>query len=245
MRASTEQQLQLLKLAEVDSATARVQHLAKNMPEQEHLLSIENDRRSRRQAAAQAHGALDAAQAELARTRDDSRVVAERRARDEQLLAESTSTKEIAGLQAELAILTRRGDALAASELEQEETVAALQQQLDTARASLNEIEELAADLLQRREQARDHIREQARDLQLRRKAIIDSVPAELLQAYERARKNSGIGAAELVGTVSTASNLELGQSELAQIRSLAADELAYCPVTGAVLVRTARSDLQ
>lgn len=245
MRASTEHQLQLLKLAEVDSATDRLQHLAKNMPEHEHLLSIENDRRSRRQAAAQAHGALDAAQAELARTRDDSRVVAERRARDEQLLAESTSTKEIAGLQAELATLTRRGDALAASELEQEETVAALQQQLDTARASLNEIEELAADLLQRREQARDHIREQARDLQLRRKAIIDSVPAELLQAYERARKNSGIGAAELVGTVSTASNLELGQSELAQIRSLAADELAYCPVTGAVLVRTARSDLQ
>ena len=83
------------------------------------------------------------------------------------------------------------------------------------------------------------------RDRQLRRKAIIDSVPAELLQVYERARKNSGIGAAELVGTVSTASNLELGQSELAQIRSLAADELAYCPVTGAVLVRTARSDLQ
>lgn len=245
MRASTEAQLQLLKLADVDSEHARLQHLAKHMPEHEHLLSIENDRRSRRQAAAQAHGALDAAQAELARTRDDSRVVAERRARDEQLLSEATSTKDIAGLQAELATLTRRGDTLAAEELEQEETVAALQQELDAARASLNEIEELAADLLKRRELARDHIREQARDLQLRRKAIVDSIPAELLREYERARKNSGIGAAELVGTVSTASNLELGQSELAHIRSLAADELAYCPVTGAVLVRTARSDLQ
>ncbi len=245
MRASTEHQLQLLKLAEIDSGHARLQHLAKHMPEHEHLLSIESDRRSRRQAAAQAHGTLDAAQAELVRTRDDARVVAERRARDEQLLAESSSTKDIAGLQAELATLTKRGDELAATELEQVEAVAALQQKLDTARASLNEIEQLAADLLQRREQARDHIREQARDLQLRRKAIVESIPAELLQEYERARKTSGVGAAELVGTVSTASNLELGHTELAQIRSLAPDELAYCPVTGAVLVRTARSDLQ
>lgn len=245
MKVAPETQLRLLELAELDAEHLRLQHVANNMPEQQHLVEIEDDRRAKRLAAADARGNLDVAETELQRTRDDVRVVVERRELDQSRLATATSTKDVAALQAELETLQRRADNLAAIELEQEETLAQARAEFERAHGEMTEIEELATDLLRRRKHARDHIRAEAKRLHERRQALVQQLPAALLDVYERARKNAGVGAAELVGTVSSASNLEIGQTDLNRIRAMAPDEIAFCPVTGAVLVRTARSDLQ
>ena len=244
MKAHPNDQLALLKLAEIDAAHGRLQHLAKHMPEQEHLIQLEADRRARRAAAAEAVGALEDARSELARIQADAAVVAERKRLDDERLATATSTKDIAALEAELATLRRRGSELDDLELAQLEALDGLEQTASTARESMREIEELAADLLERRDQARENLRAEAKELHSRRQAQIAEIPAELLAVYEDVRAKQGIGACELVGDVSTATNEAIGPAEMSRIRGLAADEVTFCPTTGAVLVRTARSHI-
>lgn len=244
MKAHPNDQIRLLELAELDAGHARLQYLAKHMPEQEHLVKIEADRRARRAEAAEAVGALEDGRAELTRIQDDARIVADRTALDDQRLSTATSTKDIAALEAELATLRRRGGELEDRELEQLERLEALEAAEQTARANMDEIETLAADLLERREQARQHLREEAKRIHGERTALVATIPADLLAVYEDVRAKQGVGACELVGDVSTATNLEIGPAEMSRIRGLAADEVTFCPTSGAVLVRTARSNI-
>lgn len=244
MHAHPNEQLRLLELAQLDADHQRLQHVAKNMPEQQHLVQIEEDRRVKRAAAAAALGALEDAQAELHRIQNDAKLVTERRAIDEQRLSTATSTKDIAALDTELQALARRFSELEDRELGQLDEVERLTGEHDVARDAMTEIEALAADLLERRELARNHLRDEAKQLHERRQSVVASIPAELVTLYEQRRAAGGVGAAELVGTVSSATNEVLDPAELTRIRALAPDELAFCPVSGAILVRTARSSL-
>ncbi|MDJ1370305.1 zinc ribbon domain-containing protein [Gulosibacter molinativorax] len=242
MKAHPKEQLRLLELAQVDARQARLQHLAKNMPEQLHLVEIEQDRRDRRAASAKALGELEDAQSELKTIQDDSRMVAERRKRDEDRLQHASSTKDIAALQAELATIARRQETLDDQELEQLERVEALTAAHAERLASMREIETLAADLLERRDLARENLRTEAKEIAADRKTLVDGLPADLVALYEDRRKRGGIGAAELVGKVSTASQETIEMADLARIAKAPADEIVFCPDTDAILVRTERS---
>ncbi|MGO1544354.1 MAG: zinc ribbon domain-containing protein [Gulosibacter sp.] len=242
MKAHPKEQLRLLELAQVDARHARLQHLAKNMPEQIHLVEIEQDRRTRRAAAAEALGVLEDARSELATIQSDSKLVAERRARDEKRLSSASSTKDIAALQAELDTIARRQETLDDQELAQLEQVETLTEAHDEKVAAMREIEAQAADLLERRDLARENLRKEAKELATDRKTLVDSLSAELVALYEERRKRAGVGAAELVGKVSTASQETIETADLARITKAPADEVLFCPDTGAILVRTERS---
>lgn len=244
MKAHPKEQLRLLELAQVDARHARLQHLAKNMPEQIHLVEIEQDRRDRRAAAAKSLGALEDAQSELKTIQDDAKMVAERRKLDEERLQKATSTKDIAALQAELQTIERRQDTLDDQELAQLEQVEQLTAVHDEKVASMREIEELATDLLQRRDLARENLKTEAKALATDRKMLVDSLPVDLVALYEERRKRNGIGAAELVGKVSTASQETIEMADLARIAKAPADEVVFCPDTDAILVRTERSTI-
>lgn len=244
MKAHPKEQLRLLELAQVDARHARLQHLAKNMPEQLHLVQIEQDRRDRRAEAAQSLGELEDAQSDLKTIQDDSKLVAQRRTLDEERLQKATSTKDIAALQAELQTITRRQDTLDDQELSQLEIVEKLTAAHDERLAAMREIEDLAADLLKRRDLARENLRKEAKDLATDRKTLVDGLPAELVALYEDRRKRSGIGAAELIGKVSSASQETIEMADLARIAKASADEIVFCPDTDAILVRTERSSI-
>lgn len=242
MKAHPREQLRLLELAQVDARHTRLQHLAKNMPEQIHLVEIEQDRRERRAASARALGELEDAQSELKTIQDDARMVAERRKIDEERMQTATSTKDIAALQAELQTIARRQDTLEDQELAQLEVVEKLTAVHDEKRAAMRDIEDLAADLLQRRDLARENLRVEAKALAADRKTLVDALPADLIALYEDRRKRGGIGAAELVGKVSSASQETIEMADLARIAKVPADEIVFCPDTDAILVRTERS---
>ncbi|KAB1644192.1 zinc ribbon domain-containing protein [Gulosibacter chungangensis] len=242
MKAHPKEQLRLLELAQVDARHARLQHLAKNMPEQLHLVEIEQDRRDRRAAAAQSLGELEDAQSELKTIQDDSKLVAARRTQDEQRLQQATSTKDIAALQAELQTIARRQDTLDDQELAQLELVEKLTAAHDERVAAMREIEDLAADLLRRRDLARENLRTEAKELATDRRTLVDGLPEQLVALYEERRKRSGIGAAELIGKVSSASQETIEVADLARIAKAPADEIVFCPDTDAILVRTERS---
>ncbi|NLT26928.1 MAG: hypothetical protein GXX90_09860 [Microbacteriaceae bacterium] len=245
MRVHQNDQAKLLELARIDADHARLQHTATNMPEQLHLKRIEAERQQKRIAAAEAFGALEDARAALRRTEDEAATVADRRALDEERLAGSSSTKEIAALERDLEAVRRRQRALDDLQLEQMADVEAADAEHAERRREHDELEALAADLLERREQARAHIREEAKRLHEARTALTGGLDADLVAHYEQIRARAGIGACELVGTVSQATQETLGAGEMERIRKLAPDELAYCPASGAILVRTARSSLQ
>jgi predicted nucleic acid-binding Zn-ribbon protein len=76
------------------------------------------------------------------------------------------------------------------------------------------------------------------------RAAIAAELPGELLALYERARNQSGTGAALLRQRRCEACHIELSGSELAGVRHAAPDEVVRCDNCRAILVRTAESGL-
>ena len=215
MKVHPNDQAKLLGLARLDADHARLQHTATNMPEQLHLKRIEGERREKRAAAAEAFGALEDARAALARTEDEAATIADRRALTEQRLATSSSTKDIAALERDLEAVRRRQGVLDDQQLEQLDAVEAAEAEHAERRREHDELEELAADLLVRRDQAREHIREEAKQLHAERTAITGALDAQLVAHYEELRARNGVGACELIGTVSEATQETLGAVEL------------------------------
>jgi hypothetical protein len=76
------------------------------------------------------------------------------------------------------------------------------------------------------------------------RAQLAESVPADLLALYERARAHGGTGAAMLRQRRCEACHIELSGSELASVRAAAEDTVVRCDNCRAVLVRTAESGL-
>lgn len=244
MKASPQHQLRLLELANLDAARARLQHTAKHIPEQENLEKIEGDRRARRAATAQALGELEDAQAQLRRVTSDVETVVQRQHADEARLQSATTSKEITAFETELAALKRRRDRLETEQLELEEQVEQFTTTYEARRDEMRTLEDEASDLLERRDLARENIKLEAKELGAARRTLIEGLPQELLELYEEIRGRVGIGAAELVGDVSMASNETLEVVDMANMRRAAHDEVLFCPMTGAILVRTERSDV-
>lgn len=244
MKASQQHQLRLLELANLDAKRARLQHTAKHIPEQLNLEKIEGDRRARRAAAAQALGELEDAQAQLRRVESDVQTVVQRQHADEARLEKAATSKEITAFETELASLKRRRDRLEGEQLELEEQVENLTAVYEARRDEMRTLEDEASDLLERRDLARVNIQAEAKEIGAARRTLLEGIPADLVALYEEVRGKAGIGAAELVGNVSMASNETLEVVDMATVRRAAADEVLFCPMTGAILVRTERSDV-
>lgn len=244
MKAHPNEQLKLLELAKLDAAFARLQHLAKHLPEQEHLVAIEQDRRARRAATATKLGELEDLQRQLQRVRDDLDTVAQRREQDQAAMNAASEPKIIAGYERELAALERREERLTDEGSELESQVAQAQAAYDEAHSSMRELETLASDLLERRELAKQNLKKEAQELHTARGTLSSGIDAELLAVYEDRRKRVGIGAAELIGNVSSASNEVVETADMVRMRACAADEIVFCPHTDAILIRTDRSDV-
>lgn len=244
MKASQQHQLRLLELANLDAKRARLQHTAKHIPEQLNLEKIEGDRRARRAAAAQALGELEDAQAQLRRVESDVQTVVQRQHADEARLEKAATSKEITAFETELTALKRRRDRLEGEQLDLEEQVEQLTAVYEARRDEMRTLEDEASDLLERRDLARVNIQAEAKEIGAARRTLLEGIPADLVALYEEVRGKVGIGAAELVGNVSMASNETLEVVDMANVRRAAADEVLFCPMTGAILVRTERSDV-
>ena len=76
------------------------------------------------------------------------------------------------------------------------------------------------------------------------RATIAGTIPADLIELYEKQRARYGIGAALLVRGVSMGSNVKLNESDLSVIRRAAPDDVVLCPDSGAILIRNEESGL-
>ena len=244
LKASPQDQALLLDLQALDTKLAQLGHRAKSIPELAELSALTAQATARRQILAERRGVSENVELELSRIESDVKVVEARIARDSERLQVSSSVKDVAALEQELAALRKRLDDL-------EEIELAVMERLDETRAAVAETTaELAtiAERIAEVEAARDAqlvvVNAERETAEIGRRSIEVKVPADLLALYEKQRSRYGTGASLLQGGVSLASGVKLLENEMQEIRAAAPDDVIMCASSEAILVRTDESGL-
>lgn len=245
MNADTATQLRLLDLQAADTALAQLAHRRKNLPELAAIAAAEKRASELHNEVVDAETRVGDIAAEQRRLESDVDTVRARAGRDEsRLQAGGLPARELESLQHEIATLARRQSTL-------EDELLEVMERAEEADAAWNEARtrhEAVSAELQRLAAARDaafaEIDESVGRRTPERAAIAAELPAELIALYERARTQSGTGAALLRQRRCEACHIELSGSELAAVRNAAADEVVRCDNCRAILVRTAESGL-
>lgn len=244
LKAAPDDQALLLDLQALDTKLGQLDHRAKSLPQHAVLTGIAAELATARHAALESTGAREDITAELSRLESDVQVVEARIARDTQRLEASSSVKDVAALEQELAALRKRRDDLEEIELtvmerleEAETTSAAHAAAVDALVARQSEVEA-------ERDAALAEIANERTHTAANRRTIEGKVPAELLALYEKQRSRYGFGASLLRFGVSSANGVKLLENELQVIRGLAPDDVYICPSSDAILVRTDESGL-
>jgi predicted nucleic acid-binding Zn-ribbon protein len=244
LKAPPEVQAILLDLQELDTRLQQLAHRANALPEHATIAALESEAEEARLAGAIDSGALEDARAELRRVEADVEVVEARIARDTERLEVTSSVKDVAGLEAELASLRKRQSDLEDIELAVMERI----EELEAASGATGARHEAVVASLSEAEAARDaalaSIAGEREHALANRAEIVGKLPEELVALYERQRERYGTGASRLEGGVSSASGVRLNESDMAEIRAAAPDDVVLCPDSNAILVRTTGSGL-
>jgi uncharacterized protein len=247
VKASPEAQLRLLELADIDAELTRLEHRRRGLPEHEELSQLERRNRELRDELA----ALEATEGDLrreqAKAEGDVDQVRTRIDRDRARLdaGQVSSPKELENLQSEIESLHRR-------QADLEEVVLDVMERREAAQgrqqAATSELAGVGADttvVTQRRDASLAEIGEQAGKADDRRAGVVGDEPADLLDLYERLRKqHGGVGAAALRRGRCEGCHLSLNTVDLNAIRAAAEDEVLRCEECRRILVRTAESGL-
>jgi uncharacterized protein len=242
MKASPAHQKELLRLQEHDNRLTRIAHSLKNLPQNKQLDELKPQAERLRARLVEATGRFEDAKAEQQRLESDIAVVEQRRARDAERLQASSSPKDIEALEAEIASLERRRSTLEDAELEVMERAETAEQELAGIRAEQEELTASVDSLTVAREAERERFEREQNDAKADRMVVAQGIPQELLDLYERQRARYGVGAAAVRGGMNLGTNLTLAPSDLASVRSAAADEILIDSDSGAILVRDENS---
>ena len=244
MKASPTDQNELLRVQAVDTRLNQLDHAAKNLPQSAELAALQPQLDALRARWIARTGELEDSRAELKRVESDVQLVEARMARDSARVQQTSSMKDVQALEGELASLAKRRDDLEEIELtvmqrveDQEAALAEVERERAELDARVQELESARADELAALQATRS-------GLQKDRATIAATLPADLVELYERQRARYGIGAALLVRGVSMGSNVKLTESDLSVIRTSAPDDVVLCPDSGAILIRNEESGL-
>ncbi len=243
MKAAPADQQRLLRIAELDDRRDRATAAKENPPQAARVRELVEQRTAENRRLAERVGERDALRTELTRIETDVETATTRRSRDEKRLEQATDLAAIKALEAELASLARRLDALETAQLEVMEKIepaeAAVTAQEEAVAATIDEGRRLSAEGKDAVATATRELEEISRD----RAALAGETPDALLTMYERLRSR-GTGAALFRRGICEGCRMTLAPSDLSALRALADDEVAQCPECGGILVRTDESGL-
>lgn len=238
MKASPRQQQLLLELQELDTQQLRLKRRLAQLPEHEELAKLAKTHAEARERFMNSNSALEELQTDISRLESELETVKQRHTRTTERLAGSVQAKEAVSLQDELDALERRRLVLEDRELEVMQEAEDAEREFAEAREALAEVE---ADIEQARAsltEAEQHTEAELVRIADERAGLAAEVQGPVLEVYERTRERYGIGAARLRGRVSEGSNMELDSADYQAAMSTPADELYFCPTSGAILVR-------
>lgn len=244
LKASPNDQAQLLELQAIDTRIQQLDHQAKMLPQLAVLATLESESTALRGELLSSAGGLEDAQRELKRIESDVAVVEARIKRDTERLQASSSVKDVAGLESELAGLARRQLDLEEIELEVMERLDGLEAAVRELRSRHDDLRTAIDGVLAERDEFLAAITSERAHAVADRTTLTGKLPDDLLALYESQRARYGQGASLLRGGVSSASGLKLNEYDMAAIRAAAPDDVILCPESSAILVRTAESGL-
>jgi predicted nucleic acid-binding Zn-ribbon protein len=244
LKASPESQALLLDLQALDTKLSQLDHRAKSLPELATLTGFAKDADALRLTLGEQNGALEDVTLELKRVESDVEVVETRIKRDTERLQGSSSVKDVAALEQELAALKKRLGDLEEIELTVMEKLEEKQTAAGNTIAALDALRQRIAEVEVDRDAVLSTITSERTVAAAARADLEATIPADLLALYERQRARYGTGASLLRGGVSMASGVKLLENEMQAIRTAAPDEVIMCASSEAILVRTAESGL-
>gem|GEM_PF-207026 len=156
----------------------------------------------------------------------------------------STDSKELTALEHEIASLERRIEMLEEQEVEaltERDEVAGSWNAIKISRDSFHDARAAAHDALRSDIEASNRRRA---EIVSARAEIVASLPAELVELYERQRERYGVGASHLRAGITSASGVTLTPGQIQDVRAADADDVLMCPDSNAILIRTAESGL-
>lgn len=239
MKAEVVQQRSLLELAQLDAEMSRVEHRAKNLPEQQQVETAQAAHREANDRLAAVQIALEDLDGQVAKFESEIDAVRQREDRDRSLLAAgSVDAKQLTELQHELETLERRQASLEDSLLEVMERREELQSQQAGELAQIDELQTKLSDAQRACDATRAEIDQLRHQSVSRRDELVSELDADLVALYERQRSRGGPGAGLLQGRRCGACRIEIDKGELARISAAAEDDVLRCPECGAILLR-------
>ncbi|KWX65812.1 zinc ribbon domain-containing protein [Mycobacterium sp. NAZ190054] len=243
MKASVAQQQLLAELAELDAGLSRLEHRAKNLPEQKTVEEAQAAHREAGDRLAALQIALADIDAQIAKLDTEIDGVRQREDRDRALLEGGTvEPKQLADLQHELETLQRRQASLEDSQLEVMQRREDLAADQSRAHATVAELQSALDDAQRACDLARTELTQAREQSVARRTELVAAIDDELVTLYERQRARSGVGAGVLQGRRCGACRIEIDQGESARIAAAPEDEVLRCPECSAILLRVKAS---
>ena len=244
LKASPDDQALLLELQAIDTRLQQLDRRAKTLPELATLAALGSEADSLRSERLSATGAVEDAKLELGRVESDVSLVETRITRDTERLQGSSSVKDVAGLASELAGLKKRQLDLEEIELTVMEKLEGLEAAAGALSSRLAEVDAKVAEVSAERDASLGTLTSERTHAAANRSTIAAKVPADLLALYERQRERYGFGASLLQGGKSSASGVQLNESDMQVVRAAALDDVLLCPDSNAILVRTNESGI-
>jgi predicted nucleic acid-binding Zn-ribbon protein len=244
VKASPDQQKELLRLQALDTRVQQLDHTKKALPQHVPLARLAPSGEAVRQRHTAKSGELEDARTELSRAESDVQVVEARMTRAPVRLQQPSSVKDIQALEAEVEALKKRRGDLEDIELAVMERIEGIEAELAGITRERDELAGEVAELEAAKGQEQATIEKQRAAASADRAAIAATISDDLLALYEKQRARYGVGAALLVRGVSMGSNVKLTESDLQVIRASAPDDVVLCPDSGAILVRNEESGL-
>ncbi|MEX2441646.1 MAG: hypothetical protein WD400_03270 [Pontimonas sp.] len=244
MKAQPADQAKLLEVQDIDVSISRATSQRANLPERGQLAELEAPLAQARAQTRRTLAELEELRAELVRAENDVELVETRIVRDQKRVEESSSVKDVQGLQHELGVLRERLGVLEEVELEVMERVEQAQKASSAAQEQAHLLEAQMDQVTRSLAAALAGSDEELTTLRASRVALTATIPEDLLGLYERQRERYGYGASLLRAGMSGASGVKLTESDLQTVRKSAEDDVVLCPDSNAILVRTHESGL-
>jgi predicted nucleic acid-binding Zn-ribbon protein len=246
VKASPQNQLRLLELADLDTELVRLAVRRQGLPEVAELARLEARSSELKDALVVIETELGDLSREQNRAERDVDQVRVRIDKDRARLdaGQVSAARELASLQSEIESLHRRQGDLEEIVLELMERWEGLVSRRDEVTAERDSLAGEMAAVAARRDAAFKDIDELGGKATDRRAGVAVEVPADLLKLYDQIRGTRGVGAAMLRAGRCEGCHLSLNTVDLNEIRNAAPDEVIRCEECRRILVRTPESGL-
>jgi predicted nucleic acid-binding Zn-ribbon protein len=238
MIASLSDQTKLLAIAAHDVELAKLANSKKLAQAESELERAQADSLRLSDLLIDARNKVGDLEMELDRAEADLELVANRIAKDRQLLSSTSSAKDAQGIEHELATLGSRKVELEDAQLQIMELLESAQQEHEKLKLEKQDADAALANLEQRVSAELTELGSQEEKIKIERKSAISSIDQELAASYER-KYTRGVAVGRLTGRDCGACRLSITATSFEELMALPAEELAECPNCQAFLVRS------